>query len=276
MEEHSNRGQIQTEEHDHFENQCSVPSLELVAAVTLDAGRMLMEAAASAGSVQTIVDMVARGLGAESVDLRIGYASLAVTIGIGETGVTRMRRVGDLGVNQRLIQNLWNLGKRVASHQLTTEQMRMELTRLATESPRHPSWIVAIAVGMACAAFGRLLGVDWYGTCPVFLAATVGQFVRRELLRSRVNVFICTALVSFLCSMMGGLGARWLGSGTLITAMIASILLLVPGVPAVNAQSDILEGHPTLGSARAVTVAMTLVFIAAGLWFGKISLDRWA
>jgi uncharacterized membrane protein YjjP (DUF1212 family) len=58
--------------------------------------------------------------------------------------------------------------------------------------------------------------------------------------------------------------------------MIASILLLVPGVPAVNAQSDILEGHPTLGSARAVTVAMILVFIAAGLWLGKTSLDRWA
>jgi uncharacterized membrane protein YjjP (DUF1212 family) len=74
---------------------------------------------------------------------------------------------------------------------------------------------------------------------------------------------------------MAGLGARWLGSDTFTTAMIASILLLVPGVPAVNAQSDVLEGHPTLGSARAVTVAMTLVFIAAGLWLGKISLDQW-
>ena len=62
---------------------------------------------------------------------------------------------------------------------------------------------------------------------------------------------------------------------TFTAAMIASILLLVPGVPAVNAQSDILEGHPTLGGARAMTVAMTLVFVAAGLWVGKISLDKW-
>jgi uncharacterized membrane protein YjjP (DUF1212 family) len=56
--------------------------------------------------------------------------------------------------------------------------------------------------------------------------------------------------------------------------MIASILLLVPGVPAVNAQSDILEGHPTLGSARAVTVVMILIFVAAGLWIGQILLGR--
>ena len=47
--------------------------------------------------------------------------------------------------------------------------------------------------------------------------------------------------------------------------MVASILLLVPGVPAVNAQTDILEGHPTLGSARLATVVMTLIFMAAGL-----------
>jgi uncharacterized membrane protein YjjP (DUF1212 family) len=33
--------------------------------------------------------------------------------------------------------------------------------------------------------------------------------------------------------------------------MIAPVLLLVPGVPAFNAQYDILEGRPTLGSARA-------------------------
>jgi uncharacterized membrane protein YjjP (DUF1212 family) len=128
---------------------------------------------------------------------------------------------------------------------------------------------------MACAAFGRLLGVDWYSTGPVFLAAMAGQYIRRELLRSHLNVFICTTVVSFLSSVTGGLGARWAGSATVTTAMIASILLLVPGVPAVNAQSDILEGHPTLGSARAVTVAMALVFIAAGLWIGKISLDQW-
>jgi uncharacterized membrane protein YjjP (DUF1212 family) len=42
-------------------------------------------------------------------------------------------------------------------------------------------------------------------------------------------------------------------------------LLLVPGVPALNAQNDILEGRPTLGSARAVWVMVILVFIAAGV-----------
>lgn len=241
----------------------------------LEVGKMLMEAGASAKSVDAIVQMVAHGLGVDRVEVRIGYASLTITIGVAEAGITRMRRVGEPGVNQRLIQELWDLGNRVAGHELTAEQVQTELTRVGKETSRHPDWLTAVSAGFACAAFGRLLGVDWYGAAVVFLAAAFGQFVRRKLLRADVNAFLCAAVVSFLSSLLAGLGARWAGSGTFTTAMIASILLLVPGVPAVNALSDILEGHPTLGSARAVTVMVTLIFIAAGLWLGNAALNEW-
>lgn len=257
------------------EDNGSAPELEPMAMVTLDAGRMLMEAGASATSINEIVNKVAHGLGAERVDLRIGYASMAITVGIGHAGITRMRRVGHLGVNQQLDLELRCLADRVADGQLTTEQTRSELTRIATTTPRHSAWVMAVAVGLACAAFGRLLGVDWLGTGPVFLAATIGQFARRELLTRHVNVFIAATLVAFLSSLLAGLGARWLGCTTLTTAMIASILLLVPGVPSVNAQSDILDGHPTLGSARSVSVAVTLIFVAAGLWLSQVLFANW-
>jgi uncharacterized membrane protein YjjP (DUF1212 family) len=275
METHFTQKPIHTDKNFSPESKGSFPSLEPVAMVALQAGKMLMEAGANAKSVEGITQMIAHGLGAERVDLRIGYASLAINIGIDEVGITRMRRVGDIGVNQRLIQELWYFGKRVAGSELTAEQTRVELTRLGNETARHPPWVTAVAVGLACAAFGRLLGLDWHGIGPVFVAATTGQYVRRELLRSHVNAFLCAAVVSFLSSVLGGLGARWAGSATYTTAMIASILLLVPGVPALNAQSDILEGHPTLGSARAVTVAVMLIFIAAGLWLGNASLNQW-
>jgi len=51
--------------------------------------------------------------------------------------------------------------------------------------------------------------------------------------------------------------------------MVAAILLLVPGVPSINAQTDIMDGHPTLGSARAVTVLLSLVFVTTGLWVAQ-------
>lgn len=245
-------------------------SLEPIAMVALDAGRMLMEAGASATNVEHAVEMVARGLGAERVDLRAGYASLAITIGVGGSGITRMRTVGRLGVNQQLSQRVWDLARRVSRGELTTEQARTHLDRITKETPHHGAWVIAVAVGIACAAFARLLDIDWIGVGPVFAASTIGQLVRRQLLMRGVNIFIGTMLVSSLTSVLAGLAARWAGSQALATAMIASILLLVPGVPAVNAQTDILEGHPTLGSARVVSVVMTLIFIAAGLWLGRV------
>jgi uncharacterized membrane protein YjjP (DUF1212 family) len=239
----------------------------------LDAGRMVMEAGANAKGTEEIVKVVARGLGAETVELRIGYASLAITIGVAGAGITRMRAVGPLGVNQRLAQNLWDRASQVARGELTPEDTRAGLARLAKETPRYSAWLTALAVGVACAAFGRLLAVDWPAVVPVLLAATIGQYLRGRLLRLHVNLFICTGLISFLSSALGGCGARLVGSNTVPTAMIASILLLVPGVPAVNAQTDILLGHPTLGSARLATVLTILVFMAVGLWGGEVAVE---
>jgi uncharacterized membrane protein YjjP (DUF1212 family) len=234
-----------------------------------------MEAGANARRVEEIVDASAQSLGGGQVQMRSGYASLVITIEAEHSSITRMNKVGHIGVNQRVEQELWRLAERVSYEPLTTEQVDTELARIATGTPRYPPWLTSAAVGLGCAAFGRLLGVDWHGTGPVFLAATLGQFIRHTVLTYGFNIFICTVLVSTVTSLLASVAARWAGSGTITTAIIASILLLVPGVPAVNALSDILEGRPTLGSARVVTIIMTLVFIAAGLWVGPVLLGLW-
>jgi uncharacterized membrane protein YjjP (DUF1212 family) len=243
--------------------------LEEIAMVALEFGRLLMEAGSSARHVQEITTQVAIGLGAERVDLRVDYASLAVTIGTGGDAVTRIRRLGPLGVNESLHRALNAASTRIAQGGFTVEEARTELTDLLHKSPCHSDWVVARAVGMACAAFGRLLGIDWVAVGPIFVAAALGQTVRRQLVLHKVNVFISAAVVAFLGSGLCGLGARWAGSHTLATDMIAPVLLLVPGVPAFNAQYDILEGYPTLGSARAAWVLMMMIFMTAGVWLAQ-------
>ena len=242
--------------------------------LAMEFGRILMESGASARIVDEIVCGTARGLGAERVDLRVGYASLEITIGIGREGITRMRKVGPIGVNQRLDHEVRLLAARVGAGEISAPAARAELIRLVRETPRYPGWLIDVSVGLACAAFGRLLGVDWVAVGPVLAAATLGQAARRRMAAYQVNVFIGATLVAFLASAVSGLCARWLGSRTVDTAMTAAVLLLVPGVPSLNAQNDILEGRPTLGSARAVWVAVTLVFLTVGVWLGQILLGE--
>ena len=137
---------------------------------------------------------------------------------------------------------------------------------MARETPRYPPWLVAIATGAACAAFGRLLGVDWLAFLPILVAGALAQRLRHTLLLRGLNVYVVAALIAFFAATAGGLGARLVGSASINIAMMASTLLLVPGVPATNAQTDIMEGYPTVGSARAVSVAMIMIFVACGVW----------
>jgi len=245
------------------------PTLDRVAEAALSAARVLMESGARAKVVHEDCSRIARGLGAERVDLRSGYASLEITITRGTITITRMVEVGPLGVNYQLSHAIRGLAQRIGCCGMTPAAVLTEVARLKQDTGRHAPWVVALAVGIACAAFGRLLGMDWSAFVPVGASGAIGQSLRHSLLRRGANVFVVAVCIAFLASSLAELGARWAGSTTLNLAMIASVLLLVPGVPALDAQYDILDGHPTLGTARAVVVIMIMLFIATGVLIAR-------
>ncbi len=236
--------------------------------LALEFGRLAMESGGSAREVEAISERVAKSLGAEQVEVRLGYASFTITATRAVEAVSRMRKLHALGVNQRLYQNILDISHSIERDGLSLPETREQLAAAST-NPRHPNWLIALAVGIACAAFGRLLDVDRMAVIPIFAAAVIGQYVRSQLAVRKVNVFLSTAFVAFGASLIAGLGARLADSQTVARDMIVSVLLLIPGVPAFNAQFDILEGRPTLGSARAVWVAVVLVFMTAGVWLAR-------
>lgn len=245
--------------------------------VALRAGSLLMESGARGAAVQDGTRQIAHGLGAEDIHLRAGYASLAITVSSNVNTITRMMAVGRHGVNQRLVLAVQRLCSEVAKGGASVEDTDRALSALVAATPCRGWGWVALAVGIACASFGSLLGVDNLAFLPVLVAGAAGQSLRRYLWKMGTNGFVAAALVSFAAAMLAGVGARLLGSATVEMAMTAAILLLVPGVPLLNAQTDIMEGHPTLGSARAVSVAVTLVFITVGMWLAQASLGiAWA
>lgn len=243
--------------------------LEEIAALGLEFGKSLMQAGSSGGHVENVVSAVAGALGGERVDVCVGYSSITITIGFSNQTITRMCEVGSLGVNESLYRALSGAAERIEQNGSTVIQARDELRRVLSETRSHPDWLVALAVGLACAAFGRLMGVDWKGVGPILVAAALSQTVRRQLSSRNVNIFVSAAAIAFLGSSLCGLASRWCGSLTLSTNMIATVLLLVPGVPAFNAQYDLLDGRPALGTARAVWAIVMMVFMTTGVWLAQ-------
>ncbi|WP_242514405.1 threonine/serine exporter family protein [Rhodovulum sulfidophilum] len=239
--------------------------LEQIAMTALQAGVLLTETGGKSLVVRDGMRKIALGLGAEDVHVRVGFASLALTVTHGGNSITRMTGTGAHGVNMRLNHAIRDLCVAVERDGATAEEVRDSLARLRAHTPHHPRLLIALAAGIACAAFGRLLGVDWAAFGPVLAAGTAGQWVRVSLVRHGANPFVLTAIVACLAATLAGVMAIPAGSHMVETAMTAAVLLLVPGVPAMNAQTDIMEGHPTTGSARFVTVGMILVFITVGI-----------
>ncbi|MEJ2007131.1 MAG: threonine/serine exporter family protein [Acidobacteriota bacterium] len=124
--------------------------------LALEFGRLLMEAGASARDVEEIIVQVATGLGAERTELRVGYASLAITIGIGPDGITRMCKANPLGVNQSLDDALRGAAARIERGDCTQAEARAELDRLVRATPRHADWVVTVAVGVAPACLSQM------------------------------------------------------------------------------------------------------------------------
>ena len=240
--------------------------LEKIANAALKVGRILMECGARVNVVREGMRLVAQGLGANVVGERVGYASLTLTVGSGEETITRMVDVGPHGVNYRLDVAVRRYATAIARDGGAPAEVHETIDRLARETRRHPLWFVAPATGLACAAFGRLLGVDGPAFLPIFVAGALGQWIRARLRLRGTNANLIAAVVAFAAGLVGGFGARAAGSASAELALIASTLLLVPGVPATNAQTDIMEGFPTVGSARAVSVAMIMVFATIGIW----------
>ena len=134
-----------------------------------------------------------------------------------------------------------------------------------TTAPRMNDWAVLVLVGFANAAFCGLFGGDWQACGMVAVATWVGYALKILMLRKHVNTFgiwfTCALVSSLIASLCGSLH---LGQ-TPDTAIAASALYLVPGVPLINSVIDTVEGHVLAGFARLVDALLLIGCMAVGL-----------
>ena len=131
--------------------------------------------------------------------------------------------------------------------------------------PRMNEWVVLALVGIANAAFCGLFQGDLWACTMVAVATWLGYLVKILMGRKHRNVygiwFTCALLSSIIASFCGYFH---LGS-TPDTAIAASVLYLVPGVPLINSVIDTVEGHVLAGFARLIDALLLIGCMAIGL-----------
>jgi uncharacterized membrane protein YjjP (DUF1212 family) len=241
------------------------PPLPDVACLCLSAGRQLLETGANGRTVHEGIADIARALGCDWSEVLCQHQAILVTLHRDSESFMQMSKTAEHGVNLRRMQALRQIIRDLGANKLDCASAQAAVDQVPANTPAYPPWFVCLATGLACSAFGRLLGADWPSFLPILIAAAGGQWLRHALLHRRHNVFVVAGIISFISAFVAGLGALLCGSTHEAIATVASVLLLVPGVAVLNAQVDVLEGKPNLAAARALRVLYLLMFMALGL-----------
>src|SRR5579883_255815 len=130
------------------------PRLTEISDLSLQCGLLLMQHGAESALVENVSRRIGLALGAERVDVAIMANALTISASrAGETD-TRVARNEDQGINMRLLMDVQQIMLAAEMHEIDWRQAKERVRSLTRV--HYPRWLVALAIGLSCAAFARL------------------------------------------------------------------------------------------------------------------------
>jgi uncharacterized membrane protein YjjP (DUF1212 family) len=254
-------------------------SIEDVAHLTLQVGRLLFENGADTAEVHESVVRFAAAFGYEA-HLMVSYEVLLLTLVAGGQFRTKVGyRVPAMNVNMAAIAGVSSLVGEVENGRREMAEVRAELEDVEGRPPVYGRWIVVVALGLTAASLARLFGGDWPTFGIAWLAGSTGMWLRQELGRRGFNLFFIPFAAALVSGVIGGAAVLLGVSGTPALCLVAPGMIIVPGVPLVNGVQDMFKNHMTQGLARLglgvlITLAIAFgLFVATVLTGAKIPVD---
>jgi uncharacterized membrane protein YjjP (DUF1212 family) len=233
--------------------------------LALWSGQLLLQHGAESARVEETVHKIGTGLGANWMDILVSPNVIIATTISGEEFRTKVRRVIQLGVNMTIVAEVNDLSRRVVAGQLDRRAVRAELERISRGRPHYSRAVTILAAGFGCAAFSQLFGGDAAAFAITFVAASAAMWLRQTLLRERFNPLLVVIITAFAASALAAALPLLAGAALREEALIASVLLLVPGIHLLNAAEDVIAGHLITGIARGFLGVVISLCIALGL-----------
>lgn len=233
--------------------------------LSLWAGQMLLQHGADSARIEETVHRLGTGLGADWMDILVSPNAIAVTTISGDEFRTKIRRVVSIGVNMNIIAEVNEISHRVDEHKIDRFEVRKAFERIDNMPHQYNRWLVVGIVGLACASFSRLFGGDWAVFGVTFMASSIAMWVRQELARRYFNPLMVVIVTAFVAGVLASSAAIFHLTPQPQTAQAAAVLLLVPGVPLINAAQDLIRGHLVTGVMRGITGGLISLGIALGL-----------
>lgn len=191
-----------------------------------------------------------------------------------DSGVA-VRKIADCGISFNLNARLSRLSWEVADKHLdfTTATRRFMLIRETKPTGKYEALILT---SLANASFCRLFGCDTIAMLIVFVSTLAGYRLKQIMLEDHRDVRFTFLCASFFSAALSAAGHVFDIGTTPETALGTSVLYLIPGVPYINAVSDLIYRHYLCAFSRFIDAAVLTVCLSAGLCAGMFILDlKW-
>ncbi len=234
----------------------------------LTVGQLLMENGADTSQIIRNMKRVAAymGIPAEKFHLHIMYTTLMLNISDEHHSHTSFRKCPKHGVNMKTISAISRLTWRAMSEHYTLDEFKSELDAVG-KRPRYPLWMTVGAAGTGCGAFCTLFGCDFNAAIYTAVSAIIGKLVQMQCAeRFGINPYVSMTFGAFAALSVANL-MHFLPTATPWHPMIAASLFLVPGVPIINAFSDLLNTYLISGVARLLHTLMIVGSSSFGIVF---------
>lgn len=213
-------------------------------------------------------------------DISIMPTHVVVSVGSGGSGgyvqpCVAMHKVAPCGINFNLNARLSRLSWKVADLHLGIGDAERMFGMIKRTRPTG-QWEVLLLASLANASFCRLFGGDFTAMLIVFVSTMAGYRLKQIMLADKRDVRLTFLCASFFSAAISA-GGHVFGIGsTPEIALGTSVLYLIPGVPYINAVSDMIDRHYLCAFSRFADAVVLTACLSAGLCGGMLVLGlRW-
>lgn len=225
---------------------------------------MMQAGGSSTSRIRNSIDRIA-GQFHVRAELFITHQAISLTLSDANVAhiFSAVKRTKHPGVNFRVVSGVSRMSWRIDKEPWPLQDIKDELDRLESLPHFSPLTVVCM-VGLSGAGFCGLAEGNPLAMLLAFVATVVGQLIRFELIRRRINPYFCVFFAALGATLTSGLPNKLFPEMGFEAAFITSVLFLIPGVPLFNAFTDLLEGNILNGCLRSVNGLIISFMIALG------------
>lgn len=183
-------------------------------------------------------------------------------------------------ITQKLLPNPLDFHRIILLHRLAKETLHKMYSpetfwnkyREVLRKKRLSPSLVLVLTGLANASFCRLFNGDWISMGIVFVATVCGFYLKNALHgKFQIDLRLATIFSAFISTVIGCAGYAFQLGDTPDMALATSVLYLVPGIPYINALSDLLNGAFLNCIRHAFNATILTICLSIGFCLGLIS-----